>query len=156
MNLFLSYPLTLIVVVFGITALLFSWFIHDIYKKWNRMFGKRARKGADALAEALERLAAAEENIGKFKERISELEGIGAAAIQKIGFKRFNPFERTGGDQSFAVAMLDRGNSGVVISSLYTRDGVRVYAKEVEAGTSKHPLSEEEREVLEQALRQKS
>lgn len=116
------------------------------------MFGKRARNDTDALAEVLGRLAAAEKNIGNLAGRTDALENIGEAAIQKIGFKRFNPFERTGGDQSFAVALLDRGNSGVIVSSLYTRDGVRVYAKEVEAGDSRHPLSEEEREVIKQAI----
>lgn len=156
MNFFLSYPLTLAIVIFGITALLFAWFIFDIHKKWNRMFGKRARKDTDALAEVLGRLAAAEKNIGNLAGRTDALENIGEAAIQKIGFKRFNPFERTGGDQSFAVALLDRGNSGVIVSSLYTRDGVRVYAKEIKAGDSRHPLSEEEREVIEQAINNES
>lgn len=152
MNFFLTHPFTLLAIGFGVIVLLLAWFIFDIHRKWNRLFGTRARKDTDALAEVLKRLAAVEKNIGKLKERVNELESIGAVAIQKIGFKRFNPFEHTGGDQSFALALLDRKNNGVIISSLYTRDGVRVYAKRVEAGASKHPLSAEEHEVLRQAM----
>jgi hypothetical protein len=152
MNFFFTHPFILLVVGFGLTALLLAWFIFDIHRKWNRIFGTRARKDTDALAEVLEQLAAVEKNIRKLGEQVNELEGIGAVAIQKVGFKRFNPFEHTGGDQSFAVALLDRKNNGVIISSLYTRDGVRVYAKRMEAGASKHPLSAEEHEVLQQAI----
>ena len=66
---------------------------------------------------------------------------------------RFNPFEDTGGDQSFALALLDRENNGIIISSLYGREGTRVYAKAVDHGTPKHAISEEEREALERASR---
>ena len=152
MNFFLIHPFTLFSTGFGVIELLLAWFILDIHRKWNRMFGTRARKDTDALAEVLKRLAAVEKNIEKLGERVHELEDIGTVAIQKIGFKRFNPFEHTGGDQSFAIALLDHKNNGVVISSLYTRDGVRVYAKRVETGASKHPLSAEEHEVLQQAI----
>ncbi len=88
--------------------------------------------------------------------RVDALERIGNIAVQKVGFMRFNPFEHTGSDQSFAVALLDRQDNGLVLSSLYTREGVRVYAKEVQRGSSKHPLSEEEQKVLRQAMKSDS
>jgi len=56
-----------------------------------------------------------------------------------------------GGDQSFSIALLDKQNSGVVITSLYTRDGNRVYAKPIENGTSEYTLSKEEKEALSRA-----
>ena len=81
------------------------------------------------------------------------LEKISHVSIQKVGFLRFNPFQDTGGDQSFILTLLDRDNNGVLISSLYARGGVRIYAKNIERGKAKHPLSKEEKEVLEETIR---
>ena len=76
--------------------------------------------------------------------------------FQKYALIRFNPFEDTGGDQSFAVALLDGENNGIVISSLHSRNSTRVYAKEVKGGKSSlHQFSKEEKEVVEKAISQK-
>ena len=76
-----------------------------------------------------------------------------AYAVQKVGMIRFNPFGETGGNQSFALAMLDNYNSGVIILSLYSRDGVRIYAKPVKEGKSEYQLSKEEEESLQIAMK---
>lgn len=74
-------------------------------------------------------------------------------ALQKIGVLRFNPFGDVGGNQSFAIALLDNHNSGVIILSLYSRDGVRVYSKAIKEGVSEYTLSEEEKKVLTMAMK---
>lgn len=74
------------------------------------------------------------------------------ATIGKVGVVRFNPFNNTGGDQSFAIALLDSTNSGIVISSLYLREGTRVYAKPIQELKSKYPLSKEEEEAIKKAI----
>ena len=71
--------------------------------------------------------------------------------MQFVGLVRFNPFDDTGGDQSFALALLDGRGDGVVISSLHGRTGTRFYAKPVKAGTSTLSLSDEEVQALKQA-----
>ena len=73
--------------------------------------------------------------------------------VQKVGVVRFNAFEDTGSDLSFAVAILDAQLNGVVISSLYGREESRVYAKPVEAGGSRYLLTDEERRAIEEARR---
>lgn len=74
-------------------------------------------------------------------------------AVQGVGTVRFNPFhgEGSGGNQSFALAILDEHHSGVVLSTLYARDRVGVYAKPVEAGRSTYELTAEESKALEEA-----
>ena len=74
------------------------------------------------------------------------------ASFGRLGLVRFNPFEDTGGNQSFALAMLDGRGDGFVVSSLHARAGTRVYAKAVTAGASEAALSDEEAEALRQAL----
>lgn len=150
MNFLLNYPFIALGSVFGVVAIALAFFIHNLYRRWRRVFGKTP--SAEAIQEVLSRLQEAEGRIDTLEPRVKILERIGTFSIQKVGFLRFNPFEHTGGDQSFSVALLDRNDNGIILSSLYTREGTRMYAKEVEAGKAKHPLSQEETSVLSQAL----
>lgn len=72
-------------------------------------------------------------------------------SVRGVGVVRFNPFTSQGGNQSFAAAFLDEQGSGVVLSTLYARDRVGVYAKPVENGASSFELSEEEKEAVAKA-----
>ena len=74
--------------------------------------------------------------------------------LQKSGFVRFNPFSNSGGDQSFALAILNGHNDGFVISSLHSRDQTRTFAKSVKAGLGqKSELSKEEKSAIEMAIK---
>lgn len=73
-------------------------------------------------------------------------------SVRGVGLVRFNPFEQgQGGNQSFALALLDERGSGAVVSTLYARDRVGVYAKPVEGGVSTFDLTPEEKEAIETA-----
>lgn len=96
----------------------------------------------DEIAGAVDRLAG----------RTRALEVSGRKAFQRIGLVRFNPFEDTGSNQSFALALLDGRGDGFVVSSLHARAGTRVYAKAITNGASEAALSDEETEALRQAL----
>lgn len=71
--------------------------------------------------------------------------------IQKIGIVRYSAFRDTGSDLSFAVAMLDEKNDGVVFNGIYSREMSNIYAKPVKGGNSEYTLSEEEREAIRRA-----
>ena len=74
--------------------------------------------------------------------------------LQKSGFVRFNPFSNSGGDQSFALAILNGHNDGFVISSLHSRDQTRTFAKPVKAGIGeKFELSKEEKLAIDTAIK---
>lgn len=72
--------------------------------------------------------------------------------IQKIGIVRYSAFKDTGSDLSFAVAMLDEKNDGVVFNGIYSREMSNIYAKPVKGGNSEYTLSEEEREAIRRAI----
>lgn len=73
--------------------------------------------------------------------------------FQRLGFRRYNPFTDTGGDQSFSAAFLDDNGDGIMISSLHSRENTRLYAKKVEKGkVLAQALSKEEQEVIKEAL----
>ncbi len=149
-------PTLALAIASAIVLAALAWLILDLRRRWSRVFGAKTKNAAEALFEAFQRLAAAETQLKGIEPRLAVLEGIGRVAVQKFGFLRFNPFGDTGSDQSFAVCLLDRENNGFVLSSLYTRGGVRIYAKEIKSGVPKHSLSDEEKQVLEQATSAKS
>ena len=72
--------------------------------------------------------------------------------VQKIGIVRYSAFKDTGSDLSFAVALLDEKNNGVVFNGIYSREMSNIYAKPVENGNSKYTLSKEEAEAIEKAV----
>lgn len=74
-------------------------------------------------------------------------------AIRGIGMVRFNAFQNaaTGGAQSFAVALTNDRGDGVVISSIYSRERVNVYAKDLISFKSSYELSDEEEDAVNRA-----
>jgi len=95
------------------------------------------------------RLAASKaDQLTKTSERV---ESQVRSSIQCVGLVRFNAYEGIGGEQSFAVALLDSDGDGIVLSSLHGRAEGRLYAKPVSRWDSTYTLSVEEREAIAQA-----
>jgi hypothetical protein len=86
--------------------------------------------------------------------RTAMLEGGARLHFGRLGIVRFNPFDDTGGNQSFALAMLDANNDGFVFSSLHSRTGTRLYAKAIFGGQSETTLGAEEMQAVEIAVSQ--
>ena len=82
------------------------------------------------------------------KEMGNQLSG----CVQKIGIVRYNAFKDTGSDLSFALALLDEDNTGVVMNGIYSREMSNIYAKPVEKGNSKYTLSNEELQAIDRAI----
>jgi len=72
--------------------------------------------------------------------------------LVRTAMVRFRAFEDMGGDLSYAVAMLDADNNGVIFSSIFAREDSRSYVKPIEAGRSSYKLTREEAEALEKAM----
>ncbi len=95
--------------------------------------------------EVLEQVGEVRQNLDKFKGNLS-----------KVELLRYNPYDDTGGDQSFSVALLDDQGNGIVLTSLHARSGTRVFAKPILSGKgSKYHLSEEEQQVVDKAMYEK-
>ena len=76
--------------------------------------------------------------------------------IQHIGLVRFNAFDDVGGEQSFALTLLDENQNGIIISNIYGRQDTRVYAKNVKAGKCERTLSDEETKAINIAMNNQS
>ena len=72
--------------------------------------------------------------------------------LQKVGVVRFSAFEGVGSDLSYAIALLDENNNGVVLNGIYSREISNIYAKPIENGKSTYTLSDEEQKAIERAI----
>jgi hypothetical protein len=106
----------------------------------------------DTLEAHIDKVYSVARDVDELESRTSALEKASLDAFSRVGLVRYNPFEDTGGNQSFALAMLDAHGDGYVISSLHTRTVTRVYGKAIAAGRSEAALSEEEADALRIAL----
>lgn len=73
--------------------------------------------------------------------------------VQKVAIMRYKAFDDVGSDLSYSIALLDGHNDGVVLTGLYGRYDSTCYAKPVDKGISRYELSEEEKCVLDEAIK---
>jgi len=104
------------------------------------------------------RLAALELGLGEgrgslegVQQRVAELEALSATDVSRIGFVRYDAFEDTGSDLSYALALLNRAGDGIVLSSIYSRTDTRTYGKAVKSFRPAANASEEELRAIELA-----
>ena|SRR5438874_5412704 len=102
-----------------------------------------------------ERLELTRADVAVLQKKIADMDVLLTQSVQHVGLVRYNPFQETGGDQSFALALLDKRGDGVVVSSLHSRTVTRFYAKPVKGGGSAASLSEEEVQAVQQAMGRK-
>ena len=114
-------------------------------------FFKKIKKEPKNLKEILTQFGDLKADFKLISAELKKLQEKNISNIQGIGMVRFNPFKETGSDQSFSLAILDGNDSGVVITSLYTREENRVYGKSVKEGKSEYQLSEEEKRAIDKA-----
>jgi hypothetical protein len=144
--------LTLAALALALLALLWSLVLS---RRLRRLAGGSSRPGvaggaaADGATGEQEReLRALAREVESIVARTDALDTRGRRAVQRFGLVRFNPFEDTGSNQSFALVLLDDEGDGIALSSLHSRHSTRLYAKPILAGRSDTPLSAEESEAL--------
>jgi hypothetical protein len=94
------------------------------------------------------------DDITALRSRIDALEANAARHLQRVGFVRFNAFPDVGSELSYALAVVDQTGSGFLVSSIYSREEVRTYAKAIRNFSADKDLSDEERRAIELARTQ--
>lgn len=139
----------IVLIVIVIWTLILSIFVFIIYSFFRKL--SKGVKEAD-LRKTLDKILAAElkneSDINSIKKEIQNIKYLDLDHIQKLSVIRFNPFKEIGGDHSFSIALLDGNETGVVITTLHTRERTRVYAKAIKNGKSELELSSEEKKAL--------
>ena len=108
------------------------------------MSGKDMQSMEDILWKQFDRI--------EKRRELNDLQITVQNAYQKAGLVKYNAFREMSGQLSYTLALLDQNDNGVIITSMYSRDGCFSYAKEVIMGQSAINLSEEEKEALKKAI----
>jgi len=128
--------------------------VRKIRKNIEQMFsGNKVTNLEELLLNQAKNLQILDKDIQELYDISNQINQLAAKSLHKFGIIRFNPFKDVGGDQSFAIAFLNGKGNGITISSLYSKEGTRIYAKSIIAGESeKYPLTGEEKEAIKIAM----
>ena len=114
--------------------------------------GKDTESMEDIILNFFERIEALEQGEQTTRSDLKDIKDNLKITYQKKGLVKYDAFREMSGDLSYSLALLDKENNGVLISSMYSREGCYTYAKDIVNGESKINLSEEEAEAIKQAV----
>ncbi|MCI8321239.1 MAG: DUF4446 family protein, partial [Dorea sp.] len=127
--------------------------IKKLQKAYNHfMSGKDMKSMEDVLWRQFDRIEILEEADKDKRRELNDLQITMQNAYQKSGLVKYDAFREMSGKLSYALALLDQNDNGVIVTSMYSREGCFSYAKEVIMGESSINLSEEEKEALKKAI----
>ncbi len=140
----------LLLLVIIANLLIFTRLIRTENRIRGLLGGDSAKTIEDSLKNMQKKIKDHEKLLKDKEQHLSSLEERVSRSVQGVETLRFNPFKGHGGggNQSFATTFIDENGDGVVISTLYSRERVGVYAKPINNFASEHTLSEEEKKVL--------
>jgi hypothetical protein len=143
----------------GLVALLFLWVlvtgvqVRSLKKKYRSLLtGVSGMDLEGVLSEYLEMARDAQSQSVRASAEMEAMAKVMQGCVQRSAVVRFDAFTDVGGRQSFSLALMDEPGNGLVLTSVYGREGCRVYAKALREGASDVPLSEEERQAVQQAF----
>ncbi|KKT30784.1 MAG: hypothetical protein UW41_C0009G0002 [Candidatus Collierbacteria bacterium GW2011_GWC2_44_18] len=141
--------------IFGIWLTIVTFLLVRITIHYNHLTADVSKKDLiSSLNHLISTLDQNSDDIKSLQEKLTVEVGENRKHLQRLGFRRYNPFTDTGGDQSFSAAFLDDNGDGIMISSLHSRENTRLYAKKVEGGkVVSQALSKEEQEVINEAVK---
>lgn len=139
-------------VLAGIAIIIGAFWMIMTEKRLKRFFlGKKAKDLEDTILSLQNEIKDLQKYKEKTERELSDVQSKLKKSIRGVETIRFNPFPDQGSNQSFAIGMLNEDGDGLVLSSLYSRDRMSVFAKPVKNGKSSYELSAEEKEALSKA-----
>ncbi len=142
----------LLYILSGVIVILLVW-IGLLEHRLKKFFAGTKAKNLEEVMLALgAQVNALKERESSIDAHLSTIDGRLDTSIRKIQTIRFNPFLDAGSNQSFAISLLNDKGDGVILSSLYARDRMSIFAKPIQNGKSEFELSTEEKQVLKKSI----
>jgi hypothetical protein len=149
---------TLTLILLGlIVLLLFGWLILMIrVQRLQRRIHNMTRGIEGNLEEMLrthlDTVHATSRRMDVLEQTVAVLQSQMPGCLRHAHLIRYDAFDDVGGEQSFSLALLDAQGSGLVLTSVYSRNDVRVYAKSIRDGRAGHALSQDEERLLRETV----
>ena len=145
--------LSVIVILLFIIVLVQGKAINNMESRYRKMMrGTSTQNLEELIINNLDSINESEEKSKECLKEIEDLKKKTKSCVQKIAITRYKAFEDIGSDLSFSIAMLDENNDGLILTSIFGRNESTTYAKPVDKGISRYDLSEEELDVLNEAI----
>lgn len=145
----------IVLLIAFIATFLWSVYLYLQLRKTRELFENLTRVKSGPLSEVLATLVKAQDaskkEFSELYEEISRIDDEKKFAIQKVGVVRFSPFGKEEFEQSFAIALLDREQNGLVLTNIHTASRSRLYTKMVKRGKGEIELSPEEQKAVQLA-----
>lgn len=142
-----TYVFLYILIALSVLLISYVFFLHR--KISHFLTGSSAQNLEGALLEDRKKVAELLEENKVLRSRLDIAEKKLTQSVRSVETVRFNPFADQGSNQSFATTLVDETGSGVMLSSLYSRSGVSIFAKPLKNFTSSYELTTEEKESIE-------
>lgn len=141
----------LIYILAGIAVLFVIWIVRLEIRLSRLLIGKNAKTLEDSFVSITKEIKELQQFTKEMEHYLSHVEKRLKRSIQTVETVRFNPFKGTGsgGNQSFSSAFINEKGDGVVLTSMYARDRISMFAKPLKGFASEFELSEEETEAIE-------
>lgn len=153
--LLVSFILNIVMIVFVLFSIFYMVRLNKKYISFMKKMGN-GNNLDEMLKKYLDDVKEIKKDNSEIKAYYTKLDSDIASCIQKVGLVRYNAFRDVGSDLSFAIALLDREDNGVVLNGLYGSESSNIYAKPIKNGTSSYQLSEEEKYALDIAEQNKN
>ena len=138
-----------------ISLILYVYYLNKNYIKFMNKIGN-GNNLDEMLKKYLDDVNDIKQDNSEIKAYYTKLDYDIGSSIQKVGLVRFNAFQNVGSDLSFALALLDREDNGIVLNGIYGSEASNIYAKPIRNGGSTYQLSEEEKEAIKIASQEKN
>ncbi len=144
----------ILLILFLIIIIILICKLFSINKKYRKFLNKLGHN--ENIKEDLENFMHIVDRVEKqnleIMTNLKTMEKEIAKSVKKIGMIRYSAFKDTGSDLSFALALLDENNNGILLNGIYSREMSNIYAKEIKEGKSQVALSDEEQQAVEKAV----
>lgn len=128
--------------------ILLAWIAYLEWRLKRFMSGKNGESLENSFADLTESVKQTDRVNEEIQQHLIKMEERLQKSVQHVKTVRFNPFTETGGNHSFATALLDEHGNGAVISTLYSREKTSVFAKPVKNRQSEFELTTEEAQAI--------
>jgi hypothetical protein len=147
----ITFGLLVIILLIIVIVLLKS--VSNIEKRYRKLMrGVNNINLEELVIGYLDKIDEVKEDSQRLSKVYNEVDRKVKGCVQKISIIRYRAFEDVGSDLSFSIALLNAYDDGIILSGLYGRHESTTYAKPIDKGISRYDLSEEEQQVLKEAM----
>lgn len=142
----------LIYALLAIILTILVWIVITEYRFKKFFAGTKASNLEETIIEISKQIKIVRDTQAQINSHLNTVDKRLDGTVRNIQTLRFNPFDDAGSNQSFAISFLNDKGDGVIISSLYARDRMSIFAKPIINSKSDFELSSEEKKVLEKSI----